>query len=145
MSWRCEPCDVRFASNDGLKAHGHDAHRASSGARSETGRRCRGGTGICANKEVGRVGRVESWPTKGPVHLALVLRALGVSRMELSDRTGIPVQAIALFEDARVDLPDADKAAIARVLEVPKAVLWGPSTDVLLAWLERPSAAAAVR
>ena len=72
-----------------------------------------------------------------PANLLLARRARAMSRTRLAERVGLAAQAIALFENGWADLWPEDKAEIARVLEVPGAVLWGPSTDVLLAWLER--------
>ena len=72
-----------------------------------------------------------------PANLLLARRARAMSRSRLAERSALPVQAIRLFENGWVDLWPEDKAEIARVLQVPGAVLWGPSTDVLLAWLER--------
>jgi hypothetical protein len=72
-----------------------------------------------------------------PANLLLARRARGMSRARLAERTDLPGQALALFENGWVDLWPEDKTEIARVLQVPGAVLWGPSTDVLLAWLER--------
>ena len=72
-----------------------------------------------------------------PANLLLARRARAMSRTRLAERVGLAAQAIALFENGWVDLWPEDKAEIARVLEVPGAVLWGPSTDVLLAALDR--------
>ena len=72
-----------------------------------------------------------------PANLLLTRRARAMSRTRLAERVGVTAQAIALFENGWVDLWPDDKAEIARVLQVPGAVLRGPSTDVLLAWLER--------
>ncbi len=84
----------------------------------------------------------ERRPATGAASLFLVRHALGVTRADLSGRTGIPATALSLFEEGWVDLWEDDKLDVARVLGVPATVLWGPSLGVLAAWLERPQATA---
>lgn len=75
-------------------------------------------------------------------HLSVARRALGLSIAELSRRTGLTARAIAYFEARGTGLGPQARSLIARALNAPDAVLWGPSTEVLTAWLDRPDATA---
>lgn len=132
--WWCEPCDRYFVTAEDLARHREAGH--------ETGPTWSNPATEGEVRTTGRVVPQEDRPTNGAANLVLVRHSLGVSRQEVSRRTGIPVQALTLFENGWVDLWNEDKADIARVLGVPHSVLWGPSTDVVVAWLERPEATA---
>jgi transcriptional regulator with XRE-family HTH domain len=84
----------------------------------------------------------ETRPTNGAANLFLARRAAGWSLAELAAHTGVPVEALRLFEDGWVDLWDEDKADIARALSVPASLLWGGSSTALAAWLEGARASA---
>lgn len=132
--WWCEPCDRYFVTEEDLARHRESGH--------EAGQPCKD---AAREGEVGMAGQAvpqENRPVNGAASLVLVRHGLGVSRQELSRRTGVPVQALALFENGWVDLWDEDKVDIAKALDVPYSILWGPSTDVVVAWLERPEATA---
>ena len=75
-------------------------------------------------------------------NLRLARTALGLTRSDLGTRLGVPAAAIARLEDGSQGADERAKAAIARALQIPLAVLWGPSMPVLTAWLERPQATA---
>ena len=86
---------------------------------------------------MGRTRPVAACSPGAAAHLALVRSALGLTHAELCQRTGVSAEAIARLEDGRSDPDAAEKATIARALGIPLTVLWGPSTEVLAAWLER--------
>lgn len=91
---------------------------------------------------MGRTRRVAAHSPGAGAHLALVRSALGLTGAELYRRTGVSAEAFARLEDGRTGPDEAEKATIARALGIPLTVLWGPSTEVLAAWLERPGATA---
>lgn len=81
-------------------------------------------------------------PNAMTTRLRRVRAIRGMSRAQLSERTGVCPASIARYEHGREPVLEIDKAVIAQALGIPFAILWGPSTDVLAAWLERPDATA---